>query len=86
MVFVGSVGSAALCEGRQRTQPVGLSIMLRTYFVQQLFNLSDPGVEEALYESSALRRFVGVSEPVGATVCLVARDTALACGSVSQMA
>jgi IS5 family transposase len=28
--------------------PVGLSIMLRTYFVQQWFNLSDPGVEEAL--------------------------------------
>ena len=40
--------------------PVGLSIMLRTYFVQQWFNLSDPGVEEALYESSALRRLVGV--------------------------
>jgi IS5 family transposase len=39
---------------------VGLSIMLRTYFVQQWFNLSDPGVEEALYESAALRRFVGV--------------------------
>jgi hypothetical protein len=41
-------------------RPVGLSIMLRTYFVQQWFNLSDPGVEEALYESAALRRFVGV--------------------------
>ncbi len=45
--------------GRGR-QPVGLAIMLRTYFVQQWFNLSDPGVEEALYESAALRRFVGV--------------------------
>src|SRR5674476_398660 len=41
-------------------RPVGLAIMLRTYFVQQWFNLSDPGVEEALYESAALRRFVGV--------------------------
>lgn len=41
-------------------QPVGLSIMLRSYFVQQWFNLSDPGVEEALYESSVLQRFVGV--------------------------
>src|ERR1700730_5073288 len=41
-------------------RPVGLSIMLRAYFVQQWFNLSDPGVEEALYESAALRRFVGV--------------------------
>src|SRR5271157_4175674 len=41
-------------------RPVSLSILLRTYFVQQWFNLSDPGVEEALYESPALRRFVGV--------------------------
>jgi len=40
--------------------PVGQSIMLRTYFVQQWFNLSDPGVEEALYESPVLQRFVGV--------------------------
>jgi IS5 family transposase len=28
-------------------RPVGLEIMLRTYFVQQWFNLSDPGAEEA---------------------------------------
>src|SRR5260370_2163083 len=41
-------------------RPVGLAIMLRTYFMQQWFNLSDPGVEEALYESPVLRRFVGV--------------------------
>ena len=41
-------------------RPVGLEIMLRTYFVQQWFNLSDPGVEEALYESPVLQRFVGV--------------------------
>src|SRR6202453_1489708 len=36
-------------------QPVGLSIMLRTYFLQQWFNLSDPGMEEAFYESPVLR-------------------------------
>jgi transposase, IS5 family len=41
-------------------QPVGLSIMLRMYFLQQWFNLSDPGVEELLYESPVVRRFVGV--------------------------
>jgi transposase, IS5 family len=41
-------------------QPVGLSIMLCTYFLQQWFNLSDPGMEEAFYESLALRRFAGV--------------------------
>jgi IS5 family transposase len=44
----------------KRRHPVGLSIMLRTYFVQQWFNLSDPGVEELLYESPVLQRFVGV--------------------------
>ncbi len=41
-------------------QPVGLSIMLRTYFLQQWFSLSDPGMEEAFYESPVLRRFAGV--------------------------
>jgi len=46
-------------------RPVGLAIMLRTYFVQQWFNLSDPGAEEMFYESAALRRFTGVD--LGAT-------------------
>jgi transposase, IS5 family len=41
-------------------QPVGLSIMLRVYFLQQWFNLSDPGAEDALYESPVLRRFRGL--------------------------
>jgi IS5 family transposase len=55
-------------------RPVGLEIMLRTYFVQQWFNLSDPGVEEALYESPVLQRFVGVDlgaapAPDETTVC-----------------
>jgi len=47
-------------------QPVGLSIMLRTYFVQQWFNLSDPGVEELLYESPVVRRFIGVDLGIAA--------------------
>ncbi len=41
--------------------------MLRIYFLQQWFNLSDPGVEEALYDLPAMRRFVGIDlgrEPV----------------------
>jgi transposase, IS5 family len=55
-------------------RPVGLALMLRTYFMQQWFNLSDPGVEEALYESPVLRRLVGVDLGVAAppdetTVC-----------------
>jgi IS5 family transposase len=51
---------------------VGLERMLRIYFVQQWFNLSE--VEEALYDSLAMRRFVGIDlgrEPVPdeTTVC-----------------
>ncbi|WP_420237480.1 IS5 family transposase [Telmatobacter bradus] len=41
-------------------QPAGLSIMLRTYFLQQWFGFSDPGMEEAFYDSPVLRRFAGV--------------------------
>ena len=47
--------------------PVGLERMLRIYFLQQWFNLSDPGAEEALYDSLTMRRFVGIDlgrEPV----------------------
>ena len=47
-------------KGENGRPPVGLSIMLRVYFLQQWFNLSDPGAEEALYESPALRSFAGV--------------------------
>jgi IS5 family transposase len=47
-------------KGETGRKPVGLAIMLRVYFVQQWFALSDPGVEDALYESPVLRRFVGI--------------------------
>src|SRR5207302_4826095 len=47
-------------KGENGRPPVGLSIMLRVYFVQQWFNLSDPGAEDALYESPVLRQFVGI--------------------------
>jgi IS5 family transposase len=40
--------------------PVGLERMLRIYFLQNWFNLSDPAVEEALYDSLSMREFVGV--------------------------
>lgn len=38
--------------------PLGLEKMLRIYFLQIWFNLSDPGAEEALYDSESMRRFV----------------------------
>lgn len=40
--------------------PVPLERMLRIYFLQQWFNLSDPAVEEALYDSETMRRFAGI--------------------------
>ncbi len=40
--------------------PLGLEEMLRAYFVQQWFNLSDPQTEDAIYDSESIRRFVGV--------------------------
>lgn len=52
-------------NGNER-QPAGLRIMLRVYFVQHWFNLSHPGLEEALYEPPALWRFVGVDLGIAA--------------------
>ena len=40
--------------------PIGLERMLRMYFVQHWFNLADAACEEALLDSAALRRFVGI--------------------------
>jgi IS5 family transposase len=48
--------------------------MLRIYFLQQWFDLSDPAVEDALYDSVTMRRFVGIDlgvepAPDETTVC-----------------
>jgi IS5 family transposase len=40
--------------------PIGLERMLRMYLVQHWFNLADEACEEALLDSTSLRRFVGV--------------------------
>ena len=43
--------------------------MLRIYFLQHWFDLSDPGVEEALYDSVSRRQFAGIDlgcEPIPA--------------------
>ena len=45
--------------GRGR-RPVGVETMLRIYFLQQWFDLSDPAAEDAIYDSESMRRFVGV--------------------------
>jgi IS5 family transposase len=47
--------------------PIGLQRMLRIHLLQHWFNLADEAMEEALYDSAALRSFVGIDlgrEPV----------------------
>ena len=74
---------AKLCELIEPVYPkgegagrptVGLERMLRIYFLQQWFNLSDPAVEESLYDSVSMRQFVGIdlgreAAPDETTVC-----------------
>jgi len=60
-------------EGAGRP-PIGLERMLRIHFLQHWFNLSDPAVEEALYDSRAMRSFVGIDlgrepAPDETTIC-----------------
>ena len=45
--------------GRGR-RPMPLATMLRVYFLQQWFDLSDPQAEDMLYDSEAMRRFAQV--------------------------
>ncbi|HYE37751.1 IS5 family transposase [Methylocaldum sp.] len=46
--------------GRRGRQPMPLATMLRIYFMQQWYALSDPGMEDALYEIESMRRFAGL--------------------------
>lgn len=43
-----------------RRRPYPLAVMLRIYFPQQWYQLSDPGVEEALYDIKSMRAFAGL--------------------------
>jgi IS5 family transposase len=47
-------------NGMRGRPPIGLSRMLRVYFIQQWYSLSDEAVEDAIYDSQAVRAFVGV--------------------------
>jgi transposase, IS5 family len=47
-------------KGERGRPPIGLERMLRVYFVQQWYGLSDEGLEDALYDSQALRGFAGI--------------------------
>ena len=60
--------------GNRGRPPIGIDRMLRIYFLQVWFNLSDPGVEDALYDSAAMRCFVDIDlgrepAPDETTIC-----------------
>ena len=55
-------------------RPVGIERMLRIHFMQHWFNLSDPAMEDALYDIPALREFAGIdlgreAAPDETTIC-----------------
>lgn len=47
-------------SGNRGRQPMPLATMLRIYFMQQWYSLSDPAMEDALYEIESMRRFAGL--------------------------
>lgn len=48
-------------EGKRGRPPRGIEVMLRMYLLQIWFNLSDEGLEDAIYDSYAMRSFVGLN-------------------------
>jgi IS5 family transposase len=47
-------------SGNVGRPPIGLSRMLRMYFLQQWYTLADEALEDTLYDSQAMREFVGI--------------------------
>src|SRR6187455_2307804 len=47
-------------QGRRGRPPIGVERMLRIYFLQQWYGLADEALEDALYDSQAMRTFAGI--------------------------
>lgn len=47
--------------GKRGRPPIEIEIMLRMYLLQCWFNLSDEGVEDAICDSYAMRKFMGIN-------------------------
>ena len=59
-------------QGERGRPPIELEQMLRIYFLQQWYQYSDEGMEDALYDTETLRRFVSVKIegiPNETTIC-----------------
>lgn len=48
-------------DGKRGRPPIGIERMLRIYFLQQWYALSDEGLEDTIYDSQAMRIFVGIN-------------------------
>ncbi len=46
--------------GKRGRPPIGLERMLRVYFLQQWYALADEALKDAIYDSQAMRDFVGI--------------------------
>jgi IS5 family transposase len=46
--------------GKRGRPPIGIERMLRVYFLQQWYSLADEALEDALYDSQAMRTFAGI--------------------------
>ena len=62
------------CHNRVGRPPIGTGTMLRMHLLQRWFNLPDEGLEEAIYDSYAFSRFMGVNfldgqAPDATTLC-----------------
>ena len=53
--------STSIKLGDRGRPPRGIEVMLRMYLVQSWFNLSDAMVEDAIYDSYAIRSFMGLN-------------------------
>lgn len=47
-------------KGTVGRKPYPLNVMLRIHIMQLIYNLSDPAMEDALYEIESMRRFAGL--------------------------
>lgn len=59
-ILVNTVAPHYPSSGGLGRPPIGLERMLRLYVAQQCFGFSDEGAEDALYDSQAIRCFVGI--------------------------
>ena len=51
-------------EGKRGRPPMGIEKMLRMYLLQCWFGFSDEGLEDAIYDSYAMRTFMGVNAEI----------------------